>query len=177
LADGNLQYFTEHEVRGLGDAVSLLRDGREAVLRDWVDRVRGNQAMQTGHALTEPLLLDHIPNLYDAILDRLEISRSRDEAEQFAIVHGFTRRLSGYDITETVLEMLMLRRAVWAHLIAIGARVDAAYAAMEQIDGMLDRAILASLSAHLDPNATFLRPSADGEGDEAGEAGGEEPAS
>jgi hypothetical protein len=156
VTDGECKFFTEREIRGLTGAVEDLRDGREAVLRDWVERVRANQAMSTGKMLAEPLLLDHIPHLYEAILDRLEVSRSRDDADQFATVHGFTRRLSGYNIAETVLELLMLRRAVWAHLIAVGSRVEGAYAAMEQIDGMVDRAILSSLNAYLDPHAAIM---------------------
>jgi hypothetical protein len=156
VSETDAQYFTEREIRGLSNAVDALRDGREGLLRDWMERVRANQAMTTGKVLAEPLLLDHIPHLYEAILDRLEVSRSRDDAEQLATVHGFTRRLSGYNIAETVLELLMLRRAIWAHLISVGTRPEAGYAAMEQIDGMLDRAILSSLTAYLDPGAVIL---------------------
>ncbi len=150
------QFYTERQIRDLSGAVDQIRSGREAVLRDWMERVRANQAMVTGQALATPLLLDHVPQLFDAILDRLEINRSREDAEQFAMVHGFTRRLSGYNIAETVLELLMFRRAIWAHLTAVGAAVEGAYAAMEQIDGMVDRAVLASLNAFLDPTATLL---------------------
>jgi hypothetical protein len=156
------QFYTERQIRSLSGAVEELRNGRETVLRDWVERVRANQTMVTGQALSEPLLLDHVPQLFDAILDRLEINRSREDAEQFATVHGFTRRLTGYNIAETVLELLMFRRAIWAHMTAVGAAVEGAYAAMEQIDGMVDRAVLASLTAFLDPAATLLEREEDG---------------
>ena len=159
-------FFTPREVRDLSDAVDVLRQGREAVLRDWMERVREHQAMQTGQALSEPLLLDHIPHLFDAILDRLQINRPREDAETFASIHGFTRRLSGYNVLETVLELLMFRRAIWSYLVAVGARVDGAYPAMEQIDGMVDRAVLSSLSAFLDPAAGLLERR---DGDEAGQ--------
>jgi len=165
-------FYTEREARDLSGAVEQLRNGRETVLRDWMERVRANQAMVTGQALSEPLLLDHVPQLFDAILDRLEINRSREDAEQFAMVHGFTRRLSGYNIVETVLELLMFRRAIWAHLTAIGASVEGGYAAMEQIDGMVDRAVLASLNAFLDPSATLLERDDEDESDTGGGTGG-----
>ena len=161
-----IPFYTQREIRDLGSAVEQLRNGRDAVLRDWMERVRANQAMVTGQAMAEPLLLDHVPQLFDAILDRLEINRSREDAEQFAMVHGFTRRLSGYNIAETVLELLMFRRAIWAHLTAVGAPADGAYPAMEQIDGMVDRAVLASLTAFLDPSAALL------DRDEGGADGG-----
>ncbi len=161
---GEAQFYTAAEARSLGDVTSILRDGREELLRDWVDRVRDNTAVQTGQTLSEPLLLDHMPQLFDAIVDRLDINRPREDAEQFAAIHGFARRLSGYNLAETALELMMFRRAIWAHLTAVGARVEGAFAAMEQIDGMVDRAVLSSLQAFLDPNARMLERRSDGEG-------------
>ena len=140
----------------LGGTVDILRGGRSEILTDWVDRVRDNTAIKSGETLSDPLLLDHIPQLFDAIMDRLETNRSRDEAEQFASVHGFTRRITGYDVVETVIELLMFRRAIWAHLTAVEASVKGAYATMERIDGMVDRAVISSLRAYLDPAARML---------------------
>jgi hypothetical protein len=154
--DGESAFYTPGEARSLTDVMDVFRSGREEILRDWVDRVRDNQAVQSGQTLSEPLLLDHIPQLFDAIVDRLEVGRPRQDAEQFAAIHGFTRRLSGYNVAETVLELLMFRRAIWAYITAVGARAEGAYAAMEQIDGMVDRAVLASLQAFLDPHARML---------------------
>ena len=136
--------------------IETLRGGRSEILRDWVDRVRDNRAIKAGEALSDPLLLDHIPQLFDAILDRLAVNRSREDAEQFAAVHGFTRRITGYDIVETAIELLMFRRSIWAHLTAVEAQVEGAYAAMERIDGMVDRAVISSLRAYLDPGARML---------------------
>ena len=139
-----------------GGTTETLRSGRSEILRDWVDRVRDNRAIKAGEALSDPLLLDHIPQLFDAILDRLAVNRSREDAEQFAAVHGFTRRITGYDIVETAIELLMFRRSIWAHLTAVAAQVEGAYAAMERIDGMVDRAVISSLRAYLDPGARML---------------------
>lgn len=154
--DGESDFFTPGELRDLSGTLEILRTGRPEVLRDWMDRVRDHRALQAGQALTEPLLLDHMPQLFDAILDRLEINRPREDAEQYAVIHGFTRRLTGYNVAETVLELLMFRRAIWAHLTAVGARATGASAAMEQIDGMVDRAVLSSLTAFLDPVARMM---------------------
>lgn len=164
--DGESAFFTPGEIRDLSGTLEILRDGRAEVLRDWMERVRDHQSLQVGQDLTEPLLLDHMPQLFDAILDRLEINRPREDAEQFAVIHGFTRRLTGYNVAETVLELLMFRRAIWAHLTAVGARVQGAYAAMEQIDGMVDRAVLSSLTAFMDPGARMMeRRDEDGAGE------------
>ena len=152
------------ELPDVDDATSTLRMGRDEVLKDWVDRVRDNRAVRADDALPDPVLLDHIPHLFDAILDRLEIGRPRDHAEHMASVHGFMRRLDGYNVAEVVAELLMFRRAIWAHLTAVGARIDSAYTAMEQIDGMVDRSILSSLQAYLDPNARVLERADDPSG-------------
>jgi hypothetical protein len=150
------QSFDSGLTTELGGTVQILRGGRAEILADWVDRVRDNRAIKTGETLSDPLLLDHIPQLFDSMIDRLELSRSRDEAEQFAAVHGFTRRLTGYDVTETVIELLMFRRSIWAHLTAVSASIAGAYAAMERVDGMVDRAVITSLQAYLDPAARML---------------------
>jgi hypothetical protein len=152
--------------KDIGGTIETLRAGRSEILRDWVDRVRDNRAIKSGETLSDPLLLDHIPQLFDAILDRLAVNRSRDDAEQFAAVHGFTRRITGYDIVETAIELLMFRRAIWAHLTAVEASIEGAYAAMERIDGMVDRAVISSLRAYLDPGARMLERRSLAEDDE-----------
>lgn len=155
--DSESGYFPGDQAKDLDLVVEVLRNGRSEILRDWVDRVRDNSAVQRGQTLSDPLLLDHIPNLFDAIVDRLEVSRSRQDAEHAAAVHGFTRRISGYDIVETVVELLMFRRSIWTHLTAVETSTVGAYAAMERIDGMVDRSVIASLRAFLDPAARILR--------------------
>lgn len=140
----------------MDDVVVLLRSGRDEILRDWMDRVRDNRAIELGETMSDPLLLDHMPQLFDAVIDRLAVNRPREDAEQFAAVHGLTRRISGYDAVETVIELLMFRRAIWAHLTAIAAPVAGAFATMERVDGMVDRAVISSLRAFLDPSARML---------------------
>jgi hypothetical protein len=157
----------------IGGTVDILRLGRSEILTDWVDRVRDNRAIKAGETLSDPLLLDHIPQLFDAIVDRLSMNRSREDAEQFAAVHGFTRRITGYDIVETVIELLMFRRAIWAHLTAVNASVEGAYASMERIDGMVDRAVISSLRAYLDPGARMLERRTIG-GDDPADDGGDD---
>lgn len=152
--------------KDIGGTIETLRGGRSEILRDWVDRVRDNRAIKSGETLSDPLLLDHIPQLFDAIVDRLAVNRSRDDAEQFAAVHGFTRRITGYDIVETAIELLMFRRSIWAHLTAVDASIEGAYAAMERIDGMVDRAVISSLRAYLDPGARMLERRSLAEDDE-----------
>jgi hypothetical protein len=156
--------YVAGEAREFSVVVSMLKDGRDEILRDWIGRVRDHQAIQAGEALSDPLLLDHLPQLFDAILERLATNRSREEAEQFATVHGFTRRVTGYDVLETVTELLVFRHAIWTHLSALDAPIVGAFALMEQIDGMVDRAVISSLRAFLDPGAKMLQRREDGDG-------------
>lgn len=144
------------EVKDFTDILSILRAGRDAILLDWTERVRANAAVESGRALSDPVLRDHVPQLFDAIVDRLHFNRDRADAEYFAAVHGFGRRVDGYDLEECVAEFTMFRRAVWAYFSAVRARPEGAYAAMEVIDGMIDRAVLASLRAFTNPDARML---------------------
>jgi hypothetical protein len=166
--DANSQLMSEAERVDADAVVRLLRVGREEILRDWLERVRDNRAVEAGQVLSDPLLLDHVPQLFDSIIDRLEIASPRQDAEQHAAIHGFSRRITGYDVVETVIELLMFRRAIWAQLTAVDAPVHGAYAAMERIDGMVDRAVITSLKAFLDPAARMLiRPEDGANGDSA----------
>lgn len=150
--------------------IEVLRSGRELILHDWVERTRDNAAVKADVTLSDPLLLDHLPQLFDAILDRLEINRPREEAEQFAAVHGFTRRVSGYDLLETAIELMMFRHAIWSHLLAVNVSSGHCLAAMEAIDGMVDRAVISSLRAYMDPGAGMLvrKPAFQASGNESG---------
>jgi hypothetical protein len=143
-------------LHAVDEIVRLMADGRAEILADWVERVRDNRAVRSGQALSEPLLLDHVPQLFDSIVARLEVNRSRAEADQWAAIHGFSRRVTGYDVVETVIELSMLRRALWSHLSAVDAPLAGLVAAMERVDGMLDRAMITSLQAFLDPAARML---------------------
>jgi hypothetical protein len=139
------------------EVVALLRRGRDEILRDWVERVRDNITVQTGRDLEEPVLLDHMPHLFDSILDRLEYNRSRDDAVRLAAIHGANRRSDGYGVVETVTELFMFRRAIWVYLSTVDAPPAAMVSAIEQIDGMVDRSAIASLTTLLDPNARMMR--------------------
>jgi hypothetical protein len=144
------------EANDLAIVIEALRSGRDTILQDWVGRTRDNAAITSDEPLSDPLLLDHLPQLFDAIIDRLEANRPRAEAEQFAAVHGFTRRISGYDLLETTIELMMFRHAIWAHLLARNLASGHCLSAMEAIDGMVDRAVISSLRAFLDPGAGML---------------------
>ncbi len=144
------------DAQEMAAVVDVLRSGRDLILHDWVERTRDNAAVKADETLSDPLLLDHLPQLYDAILDRLEINRPREEAEQFAAVHGFTRRVSGYDLLETTIELMMFRHAIWTHLLAVNLSSGQCLNAMEAIDGMVDRAVISSLRAFIDPGAGML---------------------
>jgi hypothetical protein len=146
----------EEDLHPLEQVVKLLQRIRDDILSDWVERVRENRAVRTGRSLSEPLLLDHVPQLFDSMISRLDVNRSREETEQWAAIHGFSRRVTGYDVVETAVELSMLRRSMWNVLTASDAPMAGVFAAMERIDGMLDRALITSLQAFLDPSARML---------------------
>lgn len=134
--------------------LAQLRAELPTIVANWMERVRENQLARTARQLEEPLLRNHVPQLLEAILQWVEDGQ-REEIEQYAAVHGFTRRVSRYDVVETVLELMMLRRALWEQL-AQHVPWTGPVALMARVDGLLDRASLVSLQAFLDPNAQVL---------------------
>jgi len=150
------RFVADEDVQDFDSVVAMLRSHRDEILRDWLERVRDNRAIETGQMLSDPVLLDHMPQLFDSMLDRMEMGRTRDEAEQLAAVHGFARRVSGYDVVESVVELLMFRRAIWTQLGALETSAQGGLAVMERVDGMVDRAVITSLKAFLDPSARMM---------------------
>ena len=73
---------------------------------------------------------------------------------------------------ESIIEMMMFRHAIWSHLLAVSPRMEGAFVAMENIDGMVDRSVVASLRAFLDPGAKMLVRKAESSEPASAEASG-----
>ena len=125
----------------------FLRTHREAILEKWRGAVADRP---TSQALSLEALIDHIPDLLDAIADTGEAylidSRSRLDtatAEQ----HALTRLGEGLDLSQVVIELAVLRDCileVWDQERAPGA----ARPEVRFLNRSVDRAIAASIDRY-----------------------------
>jgi hypothetical protein len=83
---------------------SFLRRHRREILGEWSALVH---QLPTAHALSEPRLLEHIPDLLDAIALVLDESAALSDLPK---VHAFDRLDLGFDLAAVIDEYALLRR-------------------------------------------------------------------
>ena len=125
----------------------FLRTHRDAILEKWRAAVADRPASQ---GLSLEALIDHIPNLLDAIADtgeeHLVDSRARLDTET-AEQHALTRLGEGLDLSQVVIELAVLRDCileVWDQKRAPGA----ARPEVRFLNRSVDRAIAASIDRY-----------------------------
>ena len=125
----------------------FLRSRRDAILQKWRAAVADRPASQ---GLSLEALIDHIPNLLDAIADTGEAhlvdQRSRLDTET-AEQHALTRLGEGLDLSQVVIELAVLRDCileVWDQERAPGA----ARPEVRFLNRSVDRAIAASIDRY-----------------------------
>ena len=125
----------------------FLRSHRDAILEKWRGAVADRPASQ---GLSLEALIDHIPNLLDAIAETGEAhvvdNRARLDTET-AEQHALTRLGEGLDLSQVVIELAVLRDCileVWDHERAPGA----ARPEVRFLNRSVDRAIAASIDRY-----------------------------
>jgi len=83
---------------------------KELITTSWVERMRNSQAVPTA-SMTRPEIIDHIPNIFDAIIQALRQSLSETAMEQIQETSGehvVVRWQKGYDLYGVIREIAAL---------------------------------------------------------------------
>lgn len=94
---------------------------QEFTLREWREAIQGDPTLATGDSLPKVQLLDHIPAILSAFVQRLRATRSGaadagDAIQAPAAAHGLLRWQQGYDLKEVCRELGKLNECVVAEL-------------------------------------------------------------
>ena len=95
-----------------GRLAEHLSNGKEAILNEWLVRVRADPHIVPTDNLDATALRNHVPHIFDDLIDTLRRYGSEavaDRAVKDAEVHGATRLKQGYQLTEMLREMKHLR--------------------------------------------------------------------
>lgn len=95
-----------------GRLAEHLSTGKDALLSEWLVRVRADPHIVLADSLNTSALKNHIPHIVDDLIDSLRRYGSdvvADKAGKDAEVHGATRLKQGYQLTEMLREMKHLR--------------------------------------------------------------------
>lgn len=93
----------------------FLDQRREAITTEWLSRVRADQEIPSADGLPREELLDHMPFLLTALIERLRGTRhATDETERQSQTHGVTRQEQDYRLPELLREVSILRKVLIA---------------------------------------------------------------
>jgi PAS domain S-box-containing protein len=135
---------TAHEPRRLSD---FLRDHRARILARWEEGVR---ELRPARGLARPALLDHIPQLLEALEDYVSDVR-RDPAlnpsDEFPRIHAVERLELGYDLTDVIEEYSVLRNCI-ADMAAAERAAAVRSLELPRLHRAIDRAIAVSVQRY-----------------------------
>ncbi|MFN0075315.1 MAG: RsbRD N-terminal domain-containing protein [Prosthecobacter sp.] len=106
-----------------GSVNALLADylsaRKEAIINEWLERVRGDAAIIATETLNTKALKNHLPEIFDDLTDTLRRYGSEAVAEQTikdAEEHGAARQQQGYELPEVLRELKHLRAILIYHM-------------------------------------------------------------
>lgn len=95
-----------------------LESHKEAVLGEWLERVRADPSIIPTDTLNTVALKNHLPEIFDDLIDTLRRYGNENVAEQAvkdAEQHGATRLRQGYQLPEMLRELKHLRAVLIYH--------------------------------------------------------------
>ena len=139
------------------ELADYLQSQKEAFIASWVAQVRKDAGVPSD-SLTKPEIVDHVPIIFDAIVDALRERGTEATVEQvqpFAARHTIIRWAQGYNLHAVVREVSLLRAEFIPHLRAFkdsrpSFGADAHLAASATVHRILDGIVL-------DATDTFLK--------------------
>jgi signal transduction histidine kinase/ActR/RegA family two-component response regulator len=135
-------------------AAGHFRSGKPALLVRWRERVRADSNLPEQRVtFSDRELEDHLPALFDSIVDALEGKEvSHETISQEGAQHGHMRRMSGYAIAQVIWEFAIFRALLRETLEEL-APVESSpnlFAARELILTIIDRSEVGSVQQYIE---------------------------
>jgi len=92
-----------------------LRDRELEIIRAWINSVRNDSEIKSARTISEPELVDHLPRLFNDLVDYLQGSGAQDCAKivrEEARKHSNQRWHQGYELAELLREIAIIRRLI-----------------------------------------------------------------
>jgi signal transduction histidine kinase/CheY-like chemotaxis protein len=135
-------------------AAEHFRSGKQALLARWRERVRADSNLPEQRlAFSDRELEDHLPALFDTIVEALEGKDvSQETIRQEGAQHGHMRRTSGYAIAQVTWEFAIFRKLLREALEELAPAGPPAnlFAARELILAITDRSEVGSVQQYID---------------------------
>jgi len=102
-----------------GRLADYLASKKEEILTDWLKKVRADPAIISTEILNTVALKNHMPEIFDDLIGTLRrygCEVVAGQAVKDAEKHGYTRLRQGYELTEMLRELKLLRSLLIFHL-------------------------------------------------------------
>lgn len=100
---------------------ALLKERKNLICGEWLDAVHRDKEIRSSERTPEPLLIDHVPELLDQLVELLVDPYRDTVATQEAVLdaqeHGVQRFEQGYDLGEMLQELAIFRSTIIAHML------------------------------------------------------------
>jgi RsbT co-antagonist protein rsbRD N-terminal domain len=106
-----MQNSEAHPESVTGRLASYLERHKDLITSSWVERVRNSLAVPTTF-MTHPEIMDHIPDIFDAIIRALRQPRddaAMEQIQETSAQHVVVRWQKAYDLYAVLRELALLR--------------------------------------------------------------------
>ena len=106
-----MQNSETHPESVTGRLASYPERHKELITSSWVERVRNSLAVPTAF-MTRPEIMDHVPDIFDAIIQALRQSRddaAMEQIQETSAQHVVVRWQKAYDLYAVLRELTLLR--------------------------------------------------------------------
>jgi hypothetical protein len=102
-----------------GRLADYLQAHKESIMKAWLAQARADTAVLSD-ALTQLELVDHVPRIFDAMVQALrnQCSRTKDDVQEVTARHTVIRWVQHYDLRAVLREVSLLRAEFIRHLLA-----------------------------------------------------------
>jgi hypothetical protein len=98
-----------------GRLADYLESHKDAMTNKWAERVRKDPGVPTG-AMTKLEIIDHLPLIFDAIIQALRSDAAIEQLHQAAVRHAIVRWIERFDLQAVLREISLLRTEFIYHL-------------------------------------------------------------
>ncbi|MBV8214243.1 MAG: sensor histidine kinase [Verrucomicrobia bacterium] len=101
--------------------VQHLADRQSQTIRAWINAARNDLEIKSARTISEPELADHLPKLFNHLVDYLQSSGAEDckkIVREEARKHGHQRWRQGYQLSELLREIAIIRRLIMVEAVS-----------------------------------------------------------
>jgi len=102
-----------------GRLADYLQSNKDSLVNGWLARARADSEVLSD-AMTQVELLDHVPRIFDAVVQALRnsCSQTKSDVQEITARHTVIRWVQRYDLRAVLREVSLLRTEFVGHLLA-----------------------------------------------------------